>query len=42
MSKATVKVRLVGVKILTQDLGIEADLLAIQQEHSARLKKKEQ
>jgi hypothetical protein len=42
MSTTTVKVRLVGAEILTQDLGIEADLLATQQQHLARLQEKEQ
>jgi hypothetical protein len=42
MNTTTVKVRLDGVEILNQDLGTEADLLATQQQHSARLQQKEQ
>jgi len=42
MSTSTIKESLVEAEILTQDLGIEADLLAFQQQHSARLQQKKQ
>jgi hypothetical protein len=42
MSTATVKVRLVGAEILTQDLGKEADFLTTQQQHLALLQQTEQ
>jgi hypothetical protein len=42
MITTTVRVSLVGAEILTQDHGIEADLLGTQQQHWARLQQNDQ